>query len=230
MGIDGLGDIGHLGHHLLIYVQPAGSVDDDDIVVVLACVLYGIFCDLYGIFAFLGVNIDICLLTQNNQLLNSGGSLQVVSYQEGIFAFGDNVFSEFSGGGGFSATLEAGQHDYGGSGRDKIDTGVDRAHQFCKLIADDFNEDLAGMQALYHLGTDGGLGYIFAELLYDAVADVGFEKRLSHIPHSVGDVCLSDSSPACQRPEDCIEFFGQRFKHFRMLVTRFSILESAVAV
>ena len=69
------------------------------------------------------------------------------------------------------------------------------------------------MKALYDLCADGCLHHIFTELFYDVIADIGLEKGLSDVAHGVGDVCLGDSSPAGQRLEYRIEFFGQRFKH-----------------
>jgi len=73
---------------------------------------------------------------------------------------------------------------------------IDRAHKPSELVIYDFNEYLAWMEAFYDFCTDGGLLDVFAELLYDVVADVGLEEGLADVSHGVGDVGLCDSSSA----------------------------------
>jgi len=183
-------------------MESACGVEDDYIVTLALGVPDGVLCDLDGIFAVFAIDVDVYLLAEDNQLLDSGRSSQVVGYQKRSFAFFDEVFCEFCGGCGFSAALEAGQQDYGWAGRDEIDAGIDGAHQSGQLVAYNFYQDLAGVEALYDLGSDGGLCDIRAELLYDVVVDVGFQEGLADIAHSIGDVGLGDSTSAGQRPED----------------------------
>jgi hypothetical protein len=55
----------------------------------------------------IGVNGNTHLLTDNAQLLDGGGTLQVGGGEQRMMAFADEKFGEFAAGGGFAGTLEA---------------------------------------------------------------------------------------------------------------------------
>ena len=52
------------------------------------------------------------------------------------------------------------------------------------------------MEGFYYLGAEGGLSYVFNELLDDLVVDVCFEQGLANLAHGVGDVGFSDTASA----------------------------------
>jgi len=89
-------------------VQPAGGIENDHVVAVFLGVLDAVSRDLYGVLALLAIDVDFQLLTQDDQLIDCGRSLQVIGDQKRLFAFRDQVFAELGGGCRFAATLEAG--------------------------------------------------------------------------------------------------------------------------
>ena len=76
--VDGLFDGNDFVHHLLIDSQAAGSVDNYQVVMVLASVGDGVFGNLYRVFRVgLGVDGYFDLFTQHFQLLGSCGTVDV---------------------------------------------------------------------------------------------------------------------------------------------------------
>ena len=62
-------------------MKPTGGIEDNHIIAVIPRMFYSILCHLNGIFTFLGVDVDIKLLTKHNQLLDSGGPSEVIGDQ-----------------------------------------------------------------------------------------------------------------------------------------------------
>ena len=211
---DRLGDLGHLRHHLLIDVQPAGGIDHDHILAVLLGIADAVFGDLDGVFGgLIGIDRNPGLFAEDFQLLDSGRSLQVVGDHQGMSAVRHEVLAQLGGGRRLAATLEAGQHDDRRAGRDEVDPRIHRPHEPGQLVVDDLDHHLARMEALDDLGPDRLIPHVLAELLDDVVVDVGFQQRLADVVHGVGDVGLGDPPPPGQRPKHRIEFFRQRLEH-----------------
>jgi hypothetical protein len=196
-----------LRHHFCVYVESACGIEDYDVVVFFLGVFDAVFCDLDGIGGVFSVNVDIRLLAEDNELLDGGWALEVSGDEDRSFAFCEEVYAELGGGCGFAAALEAGQHNYGWAWGDEVDAGIDGAHKLGELVVDYFYHHLAGVETFDYLSTNGGLGDILAELLDDIVVDIGFEQGFADFVHSVGDVCLGDTAPARERPEERIKFF-----------------------
>ena len=205
---DGLGDVGHLGHHLFVDVQPAGGIDHDHVPAVFFRVLDAVLGDLDGVFrGLIRIDGDIRLLAEDSELLDGGGPLQVVRDQQGVAALRDEVLAQLGGGGRLAAALEAGHQDDRRPGRDEVNPRIDRPHELDQLVMDDLDHHLAGMEALDHLGPDRLFPHVLGELLDDVIVHVGFEQGLADVVHGVGDVGLGNPPPAGERPEDRIEFF-----------------------
>ena len=204
---DRLGDVGHLVHHLFVDVQAAGGIDDHHVVAVGLGLFDRVPGNLDGVLDLLTVDGNIRLLAEHLELLDSGRSLQIVGDHQRMAALADQIAAQLGGRGGFATALETGQHDDRRSRRDEVNPRIDRAHQLGQFVVDDLDHDLAGVEALDHLGAQRGFAHVFAELLDDVVVDVGFEQGFAHVPHRVGNVGLGDPTATGQRFEDRIEFF-----------------------
>ncbi len=87
--------------------------------------------------------------------------------------------------------------------------GVGRAEQVDQFIVDDFDDLLAGMDALDDFLAEGlGLDAV-DEIAGDLEIDVGFEQRHADFAQGIGDVGLGNFAEAAQVFEGVLELAAQ---------------------
>ena len=87
----------------------------------------------------------------------------------------------------------------------QIQRGVLRAEQVDQFVVDDFDDLLAGLDALDDFRADGlGLD-AFDEIAGDLEIDVGFEQRQAHFAQGVADVVLGNFAEAAQIAKGVLE-------------------------
>ena len=72
-----------------------------------------------------------------------------------------------------------------------------RTQQLGQLVVDDLHDLLAGRQALPDVLAERALAHVRDELLDDVEVDVGLEQREAHLAHRAGDrLLVEDAAPA----------------------------------
>jgi hypothetical protein len=145
---DRLLDRRQLGHQLLVDVQAARGVDDQDVLALLRRPLprpRGDF-DGVGIGAAL-VDVGAGLRADLDELLDGRGTVDVAGrHGHGGPVLGMKVPRQLGGRGRLSGALQTGHQDHGGGPRREGDPGAGAAHQRRQLLVDDLDHLLAGVQ------------------------------------------------------------------------------------
>ena len=113
--------------------------------------------------------------------------------------------------------LRRGRRDPDRRGSLCFERGVGRAEQIDEFIVDDFDDLLAGMDALDDFLAEG-LGFdAVDEIAGDLEIDIGFEKSHTDLAEGVRDIGLGDFTEAAQVLEGVLELAGKRIEHpFRL--------------
>ena len=157
---------------------------------------------------------DIELRRQPFQLQDGGRAINVGAGEQHLLAL---VFfqplGELAGRGGFTRALQAGQQNDHGRLRAQVQRPDARAHQRDQLIVDEFDQHLAGRQALVelladHLAADG-----VDEALDHRQRDIRLQQRHAHLAQGVGDVLLGEAPATAQALHDALQAFSQFVEH-----------------
>ena len=114
VGSDGLAEADKFLNHIFVDLESSCGIDDNDVVMVEFGLIYGVGGDLghVHISAF-GIDGYADLVTEELQLIDSGGAVYVGGGHKDAFALFFQHFSEFSAGSGFAAAVETDHHDNG---------------------------------------------------------------------------------------------------------------------
>src|SRR6185503_18921831 len=112
------------------------------------------------------------------------------------------ILCKLAAGGGFARALEAAHHDHGGPGLNEIDIRIHRPHQVDEFVIDDFDHDLAGLEALDDLLPLGLFQDALGEILDDFEIDVGFEQGRAHIAHGIANILFRYAAASGKTAED----------------------------
>ncbi len=211
---DGLFDGFELVHELGVDVEPAGGVDEDDVVGVGLGVLDCLFGDDDRLFLVAeGEHGDFELFAQHFELLDRRRAVYVGRDEQGSLVLLFEQEGELAGGGGLAGALEADEHYDGGRlGRDG-DPALGAAHEVRQFVVDDFDDLLGGGEAFEHVVADGPFLDFGDEVFDDFEVDVGLQEGHAHFAHSVVDVCFGQFAPAPEFFECLLEFIGQAFEY-----------------
>ena len=126
--IYGIADIARLCHQGFIDAQAAGGIDDDHIVLLLFCFSNTALGDVHRVpvrgthLVVIGIQggtwvwsegRDFRALADDLQLLHGSWALQVTGHEHRGVPLLREVLGQFTGQGGFTSTLQTGQHDDG---------------------------------------------------------------------------------------------------------------------
>ena len=211
-------DVDQFVHQDLVDLQPAGGIQDDDVVAVVLGVGEGAAGDLGGLGAVQGKDLRPGLAAHHLQLLDGGGAVDIAGHQQRPAALLEIVLGQFGGVGGLAVALQAAEHQDGLALVLDIEAGgFLAAHEVGQLFVDDLDHLLGGGQALHDLLAHGPLGHLIAEVLGHLVVDVGFQQGHAHLAHGGLDIGLGQFAVAFQLFEHAGKAVGQRFKcHVRL--------------
>ncbi len=108
-------DFGEFAHEVLLGVEAACGVDDEDVGVAGEGSFAGVEGDGAGVGVLLVFDdLDAGALGPDGELLDGGGSEGIAGGEDDFFVLGGEVGGEFGDGGGFAGAVDAGDHDDGG--------------------------------------------------------------------------------------------------------------------
>ena len=189
---------------VLVDVQPAGRVEDDD---VLAAVLRGLdpfLDDLDRILRVLAVDRDLDLAAELLELVDRGGALQVGRDERRLLPLLAQQQRELGRGGRLAGALQAGQQDHGRRLAER-EPRVAGAHQRGQLLVDDLHDLLARVEALQDVLADRALLDLGDEVLDDLEVDVGLEQREPDLAHRLRERLLVEAALAAEVAEGVLE-------------------------
>ena len=167
MNIELILNLSKLIHHILIYMQTSGSIQDHNIEVVLKCIIIGFGGNLrrLNITASLE-DLNSYLLSTYNQLLNCSGSVYVTGNQKRFFTFLLKSTRKLSRGSCFTGTLKTAHHNDGYclTGLELNLCGI-TAHKSGKLFINYLDNHLARIQSVHYILTDSSLFHLLNKLL-----------------------------------------------------------------
>ena len=109
--------------------------------------------------------------------------------------------------------LQADHHDDDRRGRVEVDRLAFLAEHLDKLVMDDLDDHLAGLDRLQHRGADGLLADLVGERSHDLERHVGLDERAADLAQRGRDVGLRQRAAAGEAVQDRAEAFLQRFEH-----------------
>ena len=148
-------DLDQLGHQAFVDAEPAGGVEDEDVVALATCGIERAARDLQGLLALDDRQArDLDLLGQHLELVLGGGALGVEGGEQHLLALAQaQAAGELGAGRGLARALEARHQDDGGRAAhgELAGLGTQDRHE---LVVDDLHHHLAGRDALDHVLAD----------------------------------------------------------------------------
>ena len=162
--------------------------------------------DDFGLFGAQRKDRDTGLLTDDLQLLNGGGAVNIAGDQQRAAALAAVIFAELGGVGGLAVALQAAHHQHGLALVFQAQIlRLIAAHEVGQFLVDDLDDLLGGGQALHDLLPHGAFRDLGAEVLSDFIVDVGLEQGHAHLAHRGLDVGFVQLALAAQLFENAIQ-------------------------
>ena len=198
----------YLVHHLLIDSQTTSGIDDDDVIVLLLGFADSILGNLYNVLVvWLRINGYANALAHNVQLLDSGRTIDVAGYEQGILVLlGFQHVSQFTREGGLTRTLQT-RHQHDGRTTFELQFYGLATHQFSQLIVNNLHHQLTGLDSGEYIHAQGLLLDGIGKLLGDLVVDVGIQQGLTNVLQGLRNVNLGDFSLTFQYLERTFKSF-----------------------
>ena len=204
-----LGHLPHLGelvHQVLVDVQAAGGVDDQDVAVVLHRLVARPGGHLDGVgLTRLGVDVGLRLGAELLELLDRSRPLQVAGGQGDVLVLLLQQLGELGAGGRLARALEPGHQDHGRPAGGEDEVAARAAHQLGELVVDGLDHGLAGVERLGDLLAREPLPQRGGEVLDDLEVDVGLEQREADLAQGLVDVVLGELAPRANIGEHALE-------------------------
>ena len=193
-------------------MEPAGGVQNHEVVAVIPSVAQALPGDGHRIPLALLKHRHPGLLAHHLQLLNSRGTVDVASHQQGPVALAEEILRQLGGVSGLASALKAAEHQNAGGLGGRVQPLVLRAHQGAELVVDDLDYLLGRGQAFQHLRPYGALAHRPDEIPNHLVAYVRLQERHFDLAHSLLDVSLVQPALGAQPLEGLGQLIGKRFK------------------
>ena len=158
-------------------------------------------------------DLDAGLLSDDLQLADRAGTLQVARDEQRCMSLPAKPFGELPGECRLTGALQTGEHHHGGRvlGEGQL-TGL-AAEDADQFLVDDLDDLLGRVQRRGHLGAFGALLDAGDEVAHDGQRHVGFEQSESDLAGGGVDVLVGQPALAAQPGEDTGQPVGQGFKH-----------------
>ena len=183
----------NLLHHLLIYCQTSGGIDDYEVVVVALCLVDSVEGYVDGVLAVgLGIHRHCNLLTEHTQLLDSGRTVNVASHEQWALAFlAFELACELARESGLTRTLQT-RHENDGRLAFNLKFGLLATHEQSQLVVHDFHHQFAWLEGVDNVLTHSLSLHGVGELLGDFIVNVGIEKSATYFFQRLGNVDFGD--------------------------------------
>ena len=201
-----LADRRQLVHQLLVDVEPAGGVDDQDVVAGPARLSQRPRGDLGGRpLGSLLIDASARLPAHRDELIDRGGALGVAGRQGDALALAHEQLGELRAGRRLARALEAGHQDHRRARAREREVAARAAHQLGELLVDDLDHLLARVEAVEDARAQAALSDLRGELLDDLEVDVGLEQGEADLAHRAVDVRLGQLSPRANSGERLLQ-------------------------
>ncbi len=213
-GFSSLRTARELVHELLVDVEPAGRVDDEDVASLRAGLVEALFRHLDRVLRrAVEVDRDLNLLAELLELVDRGRALEVRGHERRRFPFLAEEQRELGRRGRLPRALQAGEKDDGRRTAGERELRASLAHDRGQLVVDDLDHLLPRRKALRHLDAGGTLLHARDEILDDLEVDVRLEEGEADLPHRLGKVLFGQRSMAPEVAEGRLQLVGKRVKH-----------------
>ena len=167
--------LNQLCHHIFIDVKTSGSIDDNDVKIVLRGMFHRRFCNVYrAVLIAHGKYFHALLLSVDLQLFDRCRPVDITCHEKYLPAFLLELSGKLCCCGRLTCSLKTGHHDDGDclAGL-QCDLGCLRAHQPDHLFVYNLDDHLSRIQSVHHVLSDRALLHIFDKLLDYLEIDIG---------------------------------------------------------
>ena len=206
-----------LFHHLAVDGEPAGSIDEDDVVALARGDAHGAPCDGGRAFAeHDGQGVDPGLPAEQFELLLGGGPIDVHRGHEHLLAVPvRQAAGELGGRCRLAGALQA-QHQHGERGIAAEPEVLGLAAQHLDhAVMDDLDDLLARRDGPQHVVPDGLLLDRVEQRPNGRQRSIGFQQRHAHFPERRLDISGGEGAAPGEAPENLAEPLCQSFEHVR---------------
>ncbi len=204
-----------LVHHVVVDLQTAGGVDDDDAIARAArrprcrpCAIFTTSCVVA-----IGVDRNVELRAERLELVDGGGTIDVARDEPRLPAFALELARELRRGGRLSGTLQPDHHHDGRRHGAELESLAPLAEHGGELVVDDLDELLAGRDGAQLRDADRLLLDALEELARELEVDVGLEEDATDFAQPFLDVGFGEDAAAAQPREGRFEFLGKLVEH-----------------
>ena len=209
----------HLGHQLVVDVEAAGGIEQDDVIGLELGRLERAPGDLDRLLA--GDDrqrVDVRLAAEHRELLLRRGPGDVERRHQHLLALAlGQPLGELGGGRGLARALEPDHHDHRRRADVEVELGGLRAQRLDQRVVDDLDDHLPRRDRAQHFLADRFLGDLVDEIARDRQSDVGLEQGDAHFAHRRAHVGLRERAAPAKPVEYAAEPIAQRVEHSNLL-------------
>ena len=202
MGVDGLANGNGLGHHFFINAQATRGINDNDvdavrnrIVKARASYLNRIADTITGLWR---PDLNARTLTNDLQLTNRIGALEVRSNEQDRLAFFAQPLSKLSGQSRLTRTLQTSEHEDCGTALSEVELSGFTTKNLDQFVVNDSNDLLTRIESTRASGTIGLLANLRRELADNGQCDVGIQECASNLADGLINIRLGQYTARTQ--------------------------------
>ena len=202
MGVDGLANGNGLGHHFFVNTQATRGIDDHNVDTVrnrivkarasylnrIANTITGLRCP----------HLNARTLTDDLQLTNCIGALEVRSNEQDRLAFFAQPLSQLSGQSRLTCTLQTSEHKDGGTTLSEVEFSGFTAKNLNQFIVNDSNDLLTRIKRARARRSIGLLANLRRELANNGQGDVGVQECPANLADGLINVRLGQNTARTQ--------------------------------
>ena len=194
-------------HQRLIDMQPAGGIQEHQILTVAFGIFDAVLGDLHRVSLSLLEHRQSQLTAHRFQLLDGRRTVHVAGHQQGIFTLAFHISCQFCAVGGLTCALQAHQHHNAWRFTGDIQFLAVTAHQGDQLFVDDLNDHLCRIQAFQNICAHCPFGDALDKVFHDFEVHVRLQQGQLDFPHGLFHICLFQPAFSGQLFKSRGEFF-----------------------
>ena len=200
-------------HERFVDLHAAGGVEDERVAVVRAGEVKRFTSDFqYVRFAALDEDWNLQFLAERFELIHRGGPINIRRDQQRRASLFFQQPGKFAAGGGFAGAVQADHHQARGIAA-QLQACILRTEQLDQFVVDEFDDLLAGLDALDDLLADRLLLDAINEIARHFEIHVGVQQRQADFTQRIGDVGVGNPAESAQIFENILELAAQRIEH-----------------